>query len=170
MKRAFDGDATQFSIALAAFGLGGLAGAIGLLGIRFDRNRRAIISWFAIICGLAVILTALDPWLSALPVLLLIAGFTMTVSNTSANSLLQTMAPGQLLGRTVSLHMLAIRGGLSLGSLLTGISAHVFGVRQALMINGVLAVGAHVLCARLWLGRRWWAPTTSASAQTMGRS
>jgi hypothetical protein len=92
----------------------------------------------------------------------------MTVSNTAANSVLQATAPSQLLGRTVSLHMLAIRGGLSLGSLLTGVSAQVIGVRQALLINGVLAVGAQVLCARLWLGGRWWVPKASSSVQSMG--
>jgi predicted MFS family arabinose efflux permease len=168
VKHGFEGNAADFSIALAGFGLGGLAGAIGLLGVRFDRDRRRITSWFAIIYGWVLILTAFDPWLLALPVLLVIAGLSMTISNTTANSLLQAMAPSQLLGRTVSLHMLAIRGGLSLGSLLTGLSAQVVGVRQALMINGILAIGAQVLCARLWPGGRWWAPKTSPSVQSIG--
>jgi hypothetical protein len=168
VKHAFEGDPADFSIRLAGFGLGGLAGAIGLLGVPLYRDRRRTTSWFAIIYGWVLILTGFDRWLLARPVLLVVAGLSMTVSNTTANSLLQATAPSQLLGRSVSLHMLVILGGLSLGSLLTGLSAQVVGVRQALMINGVLTVGAQVVCARLWLGGRWWAPKTSPSVQSMG--
>jgi hypothetical protein len=50
--------------------------------------------------------------------------------------------------------MLAIRGGVSLGSLLTGMSVTLFGVRQALIINGILAIVAHLLVGQLWLGSR----------------
>jgi predicted MFS family arabinose efflux permease len=151
VKEAFDGDATQFSIALGAFGVGGLAGAVGLLAVDVDRDRRWISSSFALCYGAVVLLTALDPWFWALPVLLTTAGMAMTVSNTAANSLLQATAPRHLLGRTVSLHMLAVRGGVSLGSLLTGASAHFLGVRQALLINGVLSIAAHIVAARAWL-------------------
>ena len=51
----------------------------------------------------------------------------MTASNTAANSLLQATASPRLLGQTVSLYMLAMRGGLSLGALLMGVSSNVFG-------------------------------------------
>jgi hypothetical protein len=78
----------------------------------------------------------------------------MNISNTSANSVLQTTAPRQLLGQTVALHMLAVRGGVSLGSLFTGMSVSLLGVRQALIINGVLAIAAHLLVGQLWLGSR----------------
>jgi MFS family permease len=82
---------------------------------------------------------------------LTVAGFSMTVSNTSANSLLQATAPARLRGRTISLYMLAMRGGLSIGSLLAGMSANLLGVRYALLINGVLAVAAHCFIGRRWL-------------------
>jgi MFS family permease len=153
VKEAFHGDAMQFSVALGAFGLGGLLGALALLGVDPDRDRRRISSWFALCYGVVVLLAGLDPWFWLLPLLFVFAGLAMTVSNTSANTLLQASAPAHLLGRTVSLHMLAIRGGVSLGSLVTGMSAHIFGVRQALLINGVLAVAAHVVAYRVWLRR-----------------
>jgi predicted MFS family arabinose efflux permease len=93
-------------------------------------------------------LAALDPWFVVLPVLLILAGVSKNISNTSANSVLQTTAPRQLLGQTVALHMLAIRGGVSLGSLFTGMSVSLFGVRQALIINGILAIVAQLLLSR----------------------
>jgi hypothetical protein len=47
--------------------------------------------------------------------------------------------------------MLAMRGGLSVGSLLTGLSASLLGVNHALLINGVLAIAAQIFIGREWL-------------------
>jgi len=47
--------------------------------------------------------------------------------------------------------MLASRGGASLGSLMTGLAVSTFGVREALLVNGVLAVVAHLAIGRAWL-------------------
>lgn len=77
----------------------------------------------------------------------------MSIANTSANSFLQSTAPARLRGETVSLFMLAMRGGVSVGSLMTGVSVGFLGVRYALLINGVLAVIGHVIVRRHWL--RW---------------
>ena len=76
----------------------------------------------------------------------------MTVSNTSANSLLQATAAERVRGQSVSLYMLAMRGGTSIGSLLTGVSVHLFGIRDALLLNGAVAVIVHVSIGRRWLG------------------
>jgi len=72
----------------------------------------------------------------------------MSVSNTSANSLLQATVSPALRGRAVSLYMLALQGGISIGSLLTGISVSFLGMRDALLINGILAVMAHLAIGR----------------------
>lgn len=153
VKSVLHRDVGEFSLAIAAFGMGGLAGAIGLLGVAPERDRRGISAWFARGYGLVLMIVALDPWFWALPVLLAAAGLAMTVSNTSANALLQSTASPRLRGQTVSLYMLAMRGGLSLGSLVTGMSVHLLGVREALLINGALA-----LAAQLAIGHRWLRP------------
>ena len=75
----------------------------------------------------------------------------MIVSNISANTLLQTNTPAHLRGQAVSLYMLAMRGGLSIGSLLTGVSVSVLGVGQALLINGLIAVAAQIVFGKEWL-------------------
>jgi len=67
------------------------------------------------------------------------------------NALLQTFAPTHLRGQTVSLFMLAMRGGMALGSLVTGATVYWWGVRDALLINGVAAVLAHLVIGRWWL-------------------
>ncbi len=48
--------------------------------------------------------------------------------------------------------MLAMRGGLSFGALLTGAVVGVLGVRHALLLNGVLAVAAQVALSRTFHG------------------
>lgn len=74
----------------------------------------------------------------------------MTLSNTSANTLLQSAASPSIRGQTVSLFMLAMRGGMALGGLLTGLCVGWLGIRIALCVNGALAVLVHVAIARQW--------------------
>jgi predicted MFS family arabinose efflux permease len=152
VKEVFHGDASRFSLAVAAFGVGGLLGAVGLLAVPLERDRRRLSSRFALGYGFVLVLASLNPWFWGLPALLVVAGAAMTVSNTAANSLLQATANQRVLGQTVSLFMLAMRGGLALGSLAMGISVSLLGVRYALLVNGVLAVLAHVALGRLWFG------------------
>ena len=63
--------------------------------------------------GMILALVALNSWFWGLLVLLVLAGMAMSVSNISANTLLQATAPPYLRGQTVSLYMLAMRGGIS---------------------------------------------------------
>jgi len=149
------GTVTDFSGVIGAFGLGGLVGAIALLGVDPDRDRQTISSWFSIVYGAVVCLVALNSWLWGLTALLAVAGAAVTISNTSANSLLQGTAPSRLRGQTASLYMLALRGGMSFGGLLTGASIGLLGVRNALLVNGLAAVAGQILL--VWIshdGRR----------------
>jgi MFS family permease len=151
IREAFHGDAGQFSIAVGAFGVGGLFGAVMLLSIDVDQDRRYLCSWFAGAYGLVLMLVALNPWFWGLTSLLIVAGTTMSVSNISANTLVQSDTPSKLRGQAVSLYMLAMRGGLSIGSLLTGISVSLLGITHALLLNGALAVTAQAVVGRKWL-------------------
>jgi len=151
VKNVLGGNVGDFSTAIGAFGIGGLLGAIALLGVPPGRDRKRISSWFAAGYGVAVVAVALNGFIWGLPLLLMAAGLAMTVSNTSANSLLQAIAPARLRGETASLYQLAMRGGLSIGSLLTGLLVTGFGLRQALLTNGILAIVAQCAVLRLWL-------------------
>jgi predicted MFS family arabinose efflux permease len=150
VKTVFQGGAGHFSAALVAFGVGGLLGAAGLLSIPPGVDRRRLTSGFALAHGAVLVLTALIPWFWGLPPLLVLAGAAMTVSNTAANSLLQATANPRLLGRTVSLYMLAMRGGISLGALLTGAAVSLLGVQHALLLDGVAALVIQAALARTW--------------------
>ena len=151
VKNVLHGNIGDFSIAIGAFGVGGLFGAIALLAIDPTHDRRRISSWFSMGYGLIVIFIALNSFFWGLTLLLALAGLSMTISNTSANSLLQATALPRLRGQTASLYMLAMRGGVSIGSLLTGLSVSALGVRQALLVNGAVAVAAQLVIRVQWL-------------------
>jgi predicted MFS family arabinose efflux permease len=150
VKEVFQGDISHFSLAMAAFGVGGLLGGIGLLGAGTGRDRRTLSSGAAITFGVVLLLSAWNRTTRGLPLLFVVAGTAMTLSNASANSMLQVSASPGLRGQTVSLFMLAMRGGMALGGLVSGLSVSALGIREALWINGVLAVLLQVMVARRW--------------------
>ncbi len=164
IRDAFHEDVSHFSLTISALGIGGLVGAVGLLFVDPARDRRPLSAWFAACYGASLVLAALDPWTWALPVVFVLAGTAMAVSNISANSFLQATSPAGMRGQTVSLYMLAMRSGVSLGSLLTGVSVAMLGVRDALLINGALAVLAQAALGRAWLRSRLPATPPASSA------
>ena len=122
-----------------------------MLGIEPGRDKRQLSIAFAAAYGAMTAIAAANPWTSVLPLLLVVAGFCMSISNTAANALLNAAAPVRPRGRTISLYMLAMRGGLSFGSLLTGICVDYVGVRYALLVNGVTALAVQLIFGRRWL-------------------
>jgi predicted MFS family arabinose efflux permease len=152
VREVFHGSAARFSVALISFGAGGLLGATVLLGIAPSVDRARLSFGFALMQGAVLVLIAMNAWFWALPPLLVIAGASMTISNTAANTYLQGTASAHLLGRTVSLYMLALRGGISIGALMTGATVGLLGVRHALLANGALAV---LVQATLIVFARW---------------
>lgn len=151
VSAAFHGGSGDFSLSVGAFGFGGLVGALGLLALPAAQDRRLWSTRFAAFYAMMTIALALAPSLWSVPVLMAGAGAAMAVSNTSANALLQATASPRLLGRTVSLFMLATRGGIPIGALLTGLSIEALGVRAALLVNGALALALHLAIGRTWL-------------------
>ena len=140
VQQALHGDVSHFSLAVGAFGAGGLLGAIALLGLGAEADRRRIASGFALAYAVVVMLASQSHSAWGLALLFAGAGFCMTLSNTSANTLLQSASGAALRGQTVSLFMLVMRGGMALGGLLTGMSIGLLGVRNALLLNGLLAL------------------------------
>jgi MFS family permease len=154
VKQAFGGNATAFSSAIGGFGGGALIGAIALLAVDSRRDRRVISSRAGLVCGATVAAAALAPSLWMLPAVMAATGLAMNVSNTSANTFLQSAAPPRLRGQTVSLFMMAMRGGTAIGSLAAGLTIEFFGVREALLINAALAVIAQFALGRAWCRMR----------------
>ena len=82
---------------------------------------------------------------------MVLGGVSMAIANTSTNTLLQASAAAEVRGQAVSLFLLAMRGGIALGSLLTGAAVSLWGIRHALLLDGVLAIVVQLWIARSWL-------------------
>jgi len=150
VKNVFHTDAAHFSTVLAAFGIGGLLGATGLLAVESTVDRGRLCLGAALAYGAVVVGAGITPWFVGLVGVFVLAGVAMTVSNASANTLLQSTAGPRLRGQTASLFMLAIRGGRSVGDLITGMSVSIVGVQHALILNGTVALLIQLALWRAW--------------------
>ena len=75
-------------------------------------------------------------WLSA--ALLVLAGAAMVMVTSTLLSLVQMAAPTAMRGRIVSIYMVALRGGLPLGSLVAGLVASRWSAPAVMIGNGLL--------------------------------
>lgn len=149
VREGFHAGPESFSAALSGFGLGGIIGGMLLLAIENRFDRRVVSSLAALAFAAVVLLCGLTPWLWSVPMLMTLGGVAMSFTNTQANSYLQ-LESGERRGQAASLFMLSMRGGLSLGALLTGTVASNFDIHTALITNGTLALVLHFFVGRFW--------------------
>lgn len=86
-------------------------------------------------------------WSRSLPLtylLLVCAGVAGIMTTSLLTSLVQFVAPDALRGRVMSIYMMAFRGGMPLGSLVSGALISSLGITTVLTINGSLLCGAAV--------------------------
>jgi MFS family permease len=149
IRDGFKAGPESFSAALSGFGLGGILGGATLLAIENRFDRRVVSSTAGLAFAAVVLLCGLTPWLWSVPILMTLGGIAMSFSNTQANSYLQLESGGRR-GQAASLFMLAMRGGLSIGALITGTVASNFNIHWALIVNGSLALVLHFFVGRFW--------------------
>ena len=77
-------------------------------------------------------------WVSE--ILLFLTGAALMVVFSTVTSLIQLIAPNEMRGRVMSIYMVAFRGGMPLGSLVSGYLATFIGAPMVIGINGVLLV------------------------------
>jgi MFS family permease len=77
-------------------------------------------------------------WVS--DILLFLTGAALMIVFSTVTSLVQLIAPNEMRGRVMSIYMLAFRGGMPLGSLVSGYLAGFIGAPLVLGINGGLLV------------------------------
>jgi predicted MFS family arabinose efflux permease len=147
-REIFHRDAKGYSVLLAAFGIGAVAGAIGIAGFVQRVRRKGILAvamqmtFGALTVGFA---------LSRLPALsyalLLLAGAALMIVFAMFMTLVQSNVEDRLRGRVVSVYSLAFRGAMPLGNLAAGVLASFLGAPHVLILDGtvLIAVGSFVL-------------------------
>jgi MFS family permease len=139
-KQIFHEGANTFSHLMAFSGAGSIVGAliVAWLG-KFPK-----MGWTALIVqaiyGLLIIAFAVSRVLWLSDILLFLTGAALMVVFSTVTSLVQMIAPNEMRGRVMSIYMLAFRGGMPLGSLMSGWFATYLGAPLVIGINGALLV------------------------------
>jgi predicted MFS family arabinose efflux permease len=139
-QKVFHAGAGTYSRLLVFSGIGSVVGAliIAWLG-KFKRMGLTALVVQAVYGMLIVAFAASRVlWLSG--ILLFFTGAALMIVFSTVTSLIQLIAPNEMRGRVMSIYMLAFRGGMPLGSLVSGYFATLIGAPYVIGINGVLLV------------------------------
>jgi MFS family permease len=139
-KQIFHQGADTFAHLMAFSGAGSIVGAliVAWLG-KFPK-----MGWTALLVqaayGILIIAFAVSRVLWLSDILLFFTGAALMVVFSTVTSLVQLIAPNEMRGRVMSIYMLAFRGGMPLGSLISGWLATFLGAPLVIGINGALLV------------------------------
>src|SRR5204863_1669956 len=139
-RSVFHEGADTFSHLMAFSGAGSIVGAllVAWLG-KFPRMGLTALLVQAVY-GLLIVAFAASNILWVSDVLLFFTGMALMVVFSTVTSLVQLIAPNEMRGRVMSIYMLAFRGGMPLGSLVSGYLANFIGAPRVIGINGALLV------------------------------
>jgi MFS family permease len=136
----------------SAFGVGGIAGAL-LTVILIGRQRLTpSLVWGAILFGAPLVIVGVAPAVATAPLLLAATGAGRSVTYVAGSTLLQRIAPDEVLARVFGILEGLAMFALAIGSISAAVLAQAFGIRTALM-----CVGAYVPATILFL----WVPLLS---------
>ena len=137
-RNVFHEGVGQYSQMMAWSGIGAVAGALVVAWLgRFAHMGRTALT-VQVLFGALTVAFALsrELWVSYL--LLAVTGAALMVVFSLLTSLVQLIAPNEMRGRVMSIYMVAFRGGMPLGSLVTGLAIDRVGAPAAIAVNGLL--------------------------------
>ena len=149
-KNVFHRGPTAFTILLSCSGAGSVAGA--LIVAAFGNVKRkglfALVTLLLLGCGMAGF--AQSKVMLASCALLFISGAAMMGVFSMISSLVQLITPNEMRGRVMSVYNVAFRGGMPLGSIVTGCLVPIYSAPRVLAVNGLLlvVVGCYYLAAQ----------------------
>ncbi|MGE0594677.1 MAG: MFS transporter [Vicinamibacterales bacterium] len=132
------GGVGQYTVLMVFAGGGAVLGALTVAWLGKFRHMGRTLLIIQMVFGLLVLAFARTRvvWLNEL--LLVGAGATMVMATSLLTSVVQLIAPNEMRGRVMSIYMVAFRGGMPLGSLLSGWLASLSSAPTVLTINGTL--------------------------------
>ena len=140
-KTIFHEGAATFSHLMAFSGAGSIIGALVVAWLgKFKRMGLTALLTQAVY-GMLIIAFATSRLLWLSDILLFFTGAALMIVFSTVTSLVQLIAPNEMRGRVMSIYMLAFRGGMPLGSLVSGYLATFIGAPTVIGINGGLLVG-----------------------------
>ncbi len=137
-REVFQLGAKGYSILLACTGLGAVLGAL-IVAILGNSPRKGTVALsLQLFFGAMIVLFSLSRVLWFSLCTLFLAGIALVAVFALVSSLVQLQAPESLRGRVMSIYMVAFRGGMPLGSLVTGFLASHLPPTGVMAGNGLL--------------------------------
>ena len=137
-QQVFGEGVDAYSRMMSFSGAGAVTGALVVAWLgRFDGMGKVLLRLQAVFSLLIVAVA----WSRSIPltyVLLFAAGVSTMITTALVTSLVQLVAPDHLRGRVMSIYMVAFRGGMPLGSLVSGALVSSIGLPLVLTVNGAL--------------------------------
>lgn len=134
----FATDAIHLSRMMTALGAGAVVGALVVAWLgKFTTMGRTLLV-VQIVFGGLVATFALLPVTSFTYVILFLGGTALLIIFSLTSSLVQLMVPDELRGRVMSIYLVAFRGGMPLGSLVSGYFISLGSASTVIAINGAL--------------------------------
>ncbi|MBI2214430.1 MAG: MFS transporter [Acidobacteria bacterium] len=137
-RDVFAGGPRTYSWLLAAYGIGSVAGAVFTASTGGGTRKGRLGLGMQVAFAGALLLFALSSWLPVSLVLAFMAGAASVGAISMYSSLVQLTTTDAVRGRVMSIFMLAFRGGMPLGALLSGFVAQHISVQAALATNALL--------------------------------
>jgi MFS family permease len=148
-KFVLDAGAAGLGLLTSAVGVGALAGAVVMASARSATQRRVLIAGF--LFSVLLISVGLSHFLPLTVLLLVAMGSAGIVYTSSSNTRLQTLAPGPLRGRVVSLYLLLGIGTTPVGGFIVGVFSAWFGVQTTIVLMGLgCLVGVMAVLVYAW--------------------
>jgi MFS family permease len=139
-QNVFHEGAGTYSRLLAFSGAGSVVGALVVAWLgKFPRMGLTALIVQALY-GLLIIAFAMSRTLWVSDILLFLTGAALMIVFSTVTSLIQLIAPNEMRGRVMSIYMVAFRGGMPLGSLVSGYLATFLGAPLVIGLNGALLV------------------------------
>ncbi len=135
-RNIFHGDVGLYSRLMACSGVGAIAGALVVAWLGRFRHMGITAMLLQMLAGALILGFTLTHSVTVAYVLLLVIGAAIMIAYSLYTSLTQLIVPNELRGRVMSVYMLAFRGGMPLGSLVTGFLVDQVGA-PAIAGNGV---------------------------------
>jgi len=139
-RSVFHEGASTYSHLLAFSGAGSVVGALVIAWLGKFKRMGLTALLVQAVYGLLILAFAMSRvlWLSEL--LLFLTGAALMMVFSTVTSLIQLIAPNEMRGRVMSIYMVAFRGGMPLGSLVSGYLATSLGAPVVIGVNGLLLV------------------------------
>ena len=134
----FAEDAAHLSRLMTSLGAGAVVGALTIAWLgRFQYMGRTLLIVQIVFSGL-VVTFALLPITIGSYFLLFLIGVALLMIVALANSLVQLTVPNELRGRVLSIYLVAFRGGMPVGSLISGYFITLSSASTVIAVDGVL--------------------------------